>query len=498
MQWTDPQQVINWFNCIENKNSMQFIKFDVKEFYPSITEQLLEKAIRFGQKHCDISQQDIKIIFNAAQSVLYHNEEAWIKRKEGVSPTFDITMGGYHGAEVCELVGLYMLSEMGQFIPKEDVGLYRDDGLMVIKRQSGRKTEVLKQKLHTFAKSIGLGLEIEGPMEKTDFLDISLDLGRETYAPYRKDNNNIKYINVRSNHPNNITKQIPKMIAKRITKRSIDEREFNKVAEEYNRALEMSGYEEKIKYEPETNIENKRKRKRKVIWYNPPYCKTVKTKLAKQFINLIKTCFTKENPLHKIFNKNSINLSYSCLPNIGNIINSHNRKILQKSNANTAQACNCKKFECPVKDQKLTCRTESVIYEATVKAEDNSEEEKTYIGLTGMEFKQRHYQHRHDFQNENKRESTELSKHIWKLKDKNINYNIRWKIIKQVPKIKNGNQMCRLCITEAAIIMKSKIGRLNKRTEVMNKCRHTNKFLLKNWKSEKEKKTINLNKTRKK
>ena len=114
----------------------------------------------------------------------------------------------------------------------------------------------------------------------------------------------------------------------------------------------------------------------------------------------------------------------------------HNRKILQKSNANTAQACNCKKFECPVKDQKLTCRTESVIYEATVKAEDNSEEEKTYIGLTGMEFKQRHYQHRHDFQNENKRESTELSKHIWKLKDKNINYNIRWKIIKQVPKIK--------------------------------------------------------------
>ena len=115
-----------------------------------------------------------------------------------------------------------------------------------------------------------------------------------------------------------------------------------------------------------------------------------------------------------------------------------------------------------------------------------------------MEFKQRHYQHRHDFQNENKRESTELSKHIWKLKDKNINYNIRWKIIKQVPKIKNGNQMCRLCITEAAIIMKSKIGRLNKRTEVMNKCRHTNKFLLKNWKSEKEKKTINLNKTRKK
>ena len=197
-----------------------------------------------------------------------------------------------------------------------------------------------------------------------------------------------------------------------------------------------------------------------------------------------------------IFNKNTLNLSYSCLPNIGNIINSHNRKILQKPTTDTVKPCNCRKFECPVKDQKMTCRTESVIYEATVKAENKSEE-KTYIGLTGMEFKQRHYQHRHDFQNINKRESTELSKHIWNLKDNNIDYSIRWKIIKQIPKIQNGNKMCRLCITEASIIMKNKIGRLNKRTEIMNKCRHQNKFLLKNWKSDKEKTIINTKKTRK-
>ena len=135
MQWTDPQQVINWFKSIEEKHNMEFIKFDVKEFYPSITEELLEKSIRFGQKHCEMNEKDIKIVYNAAQSVLYHNEQVWVKRKEGINPTFDITMGGYHGAEVCELVGLFMLSEMGKFIPKENVGLYRDDGLMLIKKQ---------------------------------------------------------------------------------------------------------------------------------------------------------------------------------------------------------------------------------------------------------------------------------------------------------------------------------------------------------------------------
>ena len=51
---------------------------------------------------------------------------------------------------------------------------------------------------------------------------------------------------------------------------------------------------------------------------------------------------------------------------------------------------------------------------------------------------------------------------------------------------KNGNKMCRLCVTEAAIIMKGKKGQLNQRNEIFNKCRHQNKFLLKNWKEKRK------------
>ena len=117
--------------------------------------------------------------------------------------------------------------------------------------------EKFKQRLHKFAQKIGLGLEIEGPMSRTDFLDISLNLESETYSPFRKENNEIKYIKTESNHPNTILKKIPTMIAKRITKRSINKEEFDKVANEYNQALRRSGYKENIEYEKEQTEEKK-------------------------------------------------------------------------------------------------------------------------------------------------------------------------------------------------------------------------------------------------
>ena len=432
--------------------------------------------------HTEISESETRIIYNASQSVLLYNDELWIKKKDSKSPAFDITMGGYHGAEVCELVGLFMLNEITAFVPKHTVGLYRDDGLMVIRKQTGFKTEKLKQKLHQFAKTIGLHFELEGPMKRTDFLDATLDLQNEIYRPYRKKNSEIRYVRSQSNHPSSIIRQIPKMIGNRISKRSNNQEVFKEAATDYNKALQDCGYKETINYEPAAKKKS-HSRKRKKIWYNPPFCKTVKTKLAKKFMDLVKKIFNKNNPLSKIFNKNSISLSYSCMPNIGTKINGHNKKILQEKQpqANETKPCNCTKFECPLKDSELSCRTESVVYQATVKSENNI---KSYIGLTEKEFKTRWYQHRHDFNS--KQDSTELSKHVWELKKTNKDFEIRWKILKQVPKLRNGQKMCRLCTTEALLIIKNGIkngnNQLNTRNEIMNKCRHQNKFLLKNWK----------------
>ena len=78
-----------------------------------------------------------------------------------------------------------------------------------------------------------------------------------------------------------------------------------------------------------------------------------------------------------------------------------------------------------------------------------------------------------------------------------MKYKISWNILKKITPMRNGNKMCRLCVNEAAIIMKGKKGQLNQRNEIFNKCRHQNKFLLKNWKEKKKEKTVTTRKKNK-
>ena len=54
-------------------------------------------------------------------------------------------MGSFDGAEVCELVGLFLLDQLAEILGKENVGLYRDDGLAVIKNSSGPAIERIRK-----------------------------------------------------------------------------------------------------------------------------------------------------------------------------------------------------------------------------------------------------------------------------------------------------------------------------------------------------------------
>ena len=105
--WKSTSDVIRWFNNIEDKNSYTFTMFDVKDFYPSIKENLLKEALDFARLHTTVSSGDVDVILHARKSLLFNEDHAWIKKNGGL---FDVTMGAYDGAEVCELVGIYMLS----------------------------------------------------------------------------------------------------------------------------------------------------------------------------------------------------------------------------------------------------------------------------------------------------------------------------------------------------------------------------------------------------
>ena len=167
------------------------------------------------------------------------------------------------------------------------------------------------------------------------------------------------------------------------------------------------------------------------------------------------------------------------MDNMKSIINKHNMKVTNDNNdddTENLQQCNCRsKEQCPLDNK---CLTSSVIYNAKVTTENGA---KNYIGLTEGTFKQRYTQHKATFKNRRYTNSTELSKHIWNLRDNNQDFNIKWSIISRARPYNNISKRCDLCLTEKLMIITAKQDELlNKRSELISKCRHENKFYLRN------------------
>ena len=89
------------------------------------------------------------------------------------------------GAEVCELVGLFLLNEIKSKFPELEFGIYRDDCLAIHRRIPGPRMERIKKKeIVALFKSYKLRINIVMNLETTNFLDI-IDLANEKFKPYR-------------------------------------------------------------------------------------------------------------------------------------------------------------------------------------------------------------------------------------------------------------------------------------------------------------------------
>ena len=352
---------------------------------------------------------------------------------------------------------------------------------------------IKKQICKIFAEN-NLKISIEANHKSTNFLDITMDLRTGEYKPYMKPNNTPIYIHKDSNHPPSIIKNIPESINKRLSSISSNESTFNKAAPPYQEALNKSGYAYKLKYKPTGNntttktTKEKRSRKRNITWFNPPYSKDVKTDIGKNFLKLIDTCFPPSNILHKVLNRNTVKISYSCMENMKQIISKHNKivtendQLINIKTANEKQAkCNCRQMEmCPLDGH---CLSSGIIYQATVTRQDNKKEE-NYIGLTDNTFKTRYNAHTSSFRNENKRYATTLSKLIWSLKDKGIQYSIKWRTVAKCSSYSPSSNTCNLCLREKCfIIYKPHMASLNSRNELPSECRHRKRYLLSNLKT---------------
>lgn len=70
-QWKNTSSVLNLFNNLPNKDQSHFIKFDIVEFYPSITESLLHRAITYPKTITTITDDVIAIIKNSRKSLSF-------------------------------------------------------------------------------------------------------------------------------------------------------------------------------------------------------------------------------------------------------------------------------------------------------------------------------------------------------------------------------------------------------------------------------------------
>ena len=149
-------------------------------------------------------------------------------------------MGSFDGAEVCELVGLYLLDILRQEFGENKIDLYRDDGLSCFQDLSGPESKKIKKKLCKIFKKHGLNITVECNLRITEFLDFTFDLRTGKYYPYRKVKHEFLYIHKQSNDPPFITKQIPTMISKRIFNISCGKECFDKGVTVYNNALKTA------------------------------------------------------------------------------------------------------------------------------------------------------------------------------------------------------------------------------------------------------------------
>ena len=81
-QWKNSTSVIEWFNNIPNKNQHRFVVFDIEIFYPSISEDLFNEALSFAKTKANNTDQEMSIITQSRNTLLFNKSQPWVKRLE--------------------------------------------------------------------------------------------------------------------------------------------------------------------------------------------------------------------------------------------------------------------------------------------------------------------------------------------------------------------------------------------------------------------------------
>ena len=212
------------------------------------------------------------------------------------------------------------------------------------------------------------------------FKDKSLNITIETNlhsTVYLDENNSLQYIRKQPSHPSLIIKQIPSMISKRFSDITSDEI---------------------LKFSP--TIPTRNHRRRNIICFNLPFSSDVKTNVRQLFLTPLQKHFLRHHKYYKLFNKNKVKISCSCMLNMESV--TQNQKANLLSNHTTPvreRSCSSRqKSECPLNNE---CLSESLVYIAVV-SQTLSQINKYYYETCEKTFKERYNNHTATFRNKSK------------------------------------------------------------------------------------------------
>ena len=137
-------------------------------------------------------------------------------------------------------------------------------------------------------------------------------------------------------------------------------------------------------------------------------------------------------------------------------------------------------------NQNSACRRFNIsAHTYRISVSKKSKDSRIYYGSCEHEFKSRYNNHTYSFRHLHKSSATELSKFYWSSVNRGFNPTVKWSIKKKSTPYQIGRRRCNLCLDEKFIILTTERDEnlLNKRSEIISKCRHKNKFKLKNMAS---------------
>ena len=160
-------------------------------------------------------------------------------------------------------------------------------------KSTPKKCDGIRKRLHRLFGEFGFRLDIQIDLKISDYLDVTLNLYNGTVSPFRKRNQDLRYVNRGSNHPIQIFNHVPKGIEHRLSNNSSNKEIFERSKQEYEEALKNDRYRIKLEYrdEEESNTQKRRNRPRKILWCNPSYNMEVVNNLGKESFKLLKRNF---------------------------------------------------------------------------------------------------------------------------------------------------------------------------------------------------------------